>query len=99
MGIVVEFNPELALRKAETLGKIKEECIPENLSEGETYYFLKEGQRNYWLNGEIALCETKGDGIVSKPLGYIKIIEETHFMNKDKVFTKGKYILTKRGNR
>ena len=50
MGIKVEFNPDLALRKISEFknGKRKiEECIPETLEEGEVYDFLKKEQRNY----------------------------------------------------
>ena len=64
MGIKIEFNPDLALRDFSEFrrGKReKEECIPENLEEGRIYPFLKEGQRNYWLFGEIPLVETKGN--------------------------------------
>ena len=67
MGIQVEFNPDLALRNISefTSGNRKEsECIPENLQTGETYDFLKHGQRNYWLEGEIPL-------LASLPIPYI----------------------------
>ena len=62
MGIHIEFNPDLALRNISEFknGKRKiEECIPENLEVGEAYPFLKSGQRNYWILGEIPLIETK----------------------------------------
>jgi hypothetical protein len=64
MGIKVEFNPDLALRdilnsKMET--EKLEECIPENIEVGKAYAFLKEGQRNYYIEGEIPLLETKGN--------------------------------------
>ena len=62
MCIQVEFNPDLALRHINEFeaGRRKEaECIPATLQEGEAYLFLKQGQRNYWLEGEIPLLETK----------------------------------------
>ena len=68
MGIQVEFNPDLALRnfsEFEKGNRKKEECIPKNLEAGEVYNFLKLGQRNYWLFGEIPLLETKGNEILS----------------------------------
>lgn len=94
MGIVVEFNPDLALRniKEYKVGKRKkEECIPEKLEAGKIYPFLKKDQRNYWLFGEIPLIETKGNQVLSRPIASIQILEATHFCNDDKIYTKGKY--------
>lgn len=94
MGIVVEFNPDLALRdiKEYKSGKRKkEECIPEKLETGKIYSFLKKDQRNYWLFGEIPLIETKGNQILSRPIASIQIIEATHFCHENQMFTKGKY--------
>ena len=94
MGIEVEFNPDLALRNIEHFqqGKRKiEECIPENLEPGETYNFLKKGQRNYWLHGELALLQTEGEAKLSRPLASITILEATHFLQDGEVYTKGKY--------
>ncbi len=94
MGIEVEFNPDLALRDFSLFkeGKRKEEeCLPENLVVGEVYNFLKKGQRNYWLHGELALLETKGNQQLSRPLASIKVIEATHFLKDNEVWTKGKY--------
>ncbi len=95
MGIKVEFNPDLALRRFGTLGRKDEECLPEKLITGQTYRFLKEGQRNYWLIGEIPLLETKGNEQLSRPLTSIKIIEATHFLSieAERVNTKGLYKL------
>jgi len=92
MGIQVEFNPDLALRKFKTPKRLEDECLPEILEKEKVYSFLKEGQRNYWLNGEIPLRETKGNQILSRPLASIKILEETHFLNDiGQVYTKGLY--------
>lgn len=94
MGIKIEFNPELALRNIaeHKQGKRKiEECIPENLEVGKIYLFLKSEQRNYWLEGEVPLIETKGNGILSKPKASIKILEVCHFIDNEKVCTKGTY--------
>lgn len=94
MGIQVEFNPDLALRNISEFknGSRKiEECIPKDLTEGEVYDFLKSGQRNYWMNGELPLLETRGNEVLSRPKASIKILEVTHFLDGDKVFTKGKY--------
>lgn len=94
MGIAVEFNPDLALRNIEEYksGKRKkEECIPEKLEAGKTYSFLKKDQRNYWLFGEIPLIETKGNQILSRPIAGIQIMEATHFVQNNQMFTKGKY--------
>ena len=44
MGIVVEFNPDLALRNISEFRKGKrkrDECIPANLQTGRVYNFLK----------------------------------------------------------
>jgi len=94
MGIAVEFNPDLALRNIEEFRKglrKKEECIPENISKGSVHDFLKFGQRNYWLEGEIPLIETKGNSQFSKPIASIIILESTHLIVDGKPCTKGKY--------
>jgi len=93
MGIKVEFNPDLALRNIAEFNegrRKKEECIPE-LVEGETYSFLKKDQRNYWLDGEIPLLETKGSEQLSRPKASIIILEATHFVEDGVVYTRGKY--------
>jgi len=69
----------------------KEECIPANIAEGQIYEFLKKGQRNYWLEGEIPLIETKGNGQLSKPLASIIILEATHLLLDKEPYTKGRY--------
>ncbi len=94
MGIQVEFNPDLALRDISEFKKgnrKKEECIPEDLEAGKVYPFLKKDQRNYWLFGEIPLLQTKGNGVLSRPRASIQIIEATHFLENNEMFTKGKY--------
>ena len=94
MGIVVEFNPDLALRDIKEFksGKRKkEECIPEPLVKGRVYPFFKKDQRNYWLFGEIPLIETKGNQVLSRPVASIQILEATHFAKDGQMFTKGKY--------
>ena len=91
MGIQIEFNPDLALRAFGTSDRKKEECLPEKLEVGEVYSFLKEGQRNYWLQGEIPLLETKGNQQLSRPLASVEIIEPTHFLRGEEVWTRGFY--------
>lgn len=94
MGIRVEFNPDLALRNIFEFkeGRRKEgECIPENLEVGKIYHFLKKDQRNYWLFGEIPLLETKGNSVLSRPLASIIIIEVTHYLENNEIYTKGSY--------
>lgn len=93
MGIKIEFNPDLALRKFGTQGRLEQECLPEKLEEGKTYEFLKKGQRNYWLEGEIPLLETKGNEQLSGPLASIIILYATHFKKNKEIYTKGKYKL------
>ena len=98
MGIQIEFNPDLALRDISEFraGNRKiEECLPEILEEGRVYDFLKEGQRCYWLEGELPLLETKGMGNLSKPKASIIILEATHYKENGKNYTKGKYKLIK----
>ncbi len=96
MGIQTEYNPDLALRNIEeyTSGRRKkEECIPKRLVEGEIYEFLKKGQRNYWIEGEIPLLETKGNQQLSRPLASIVILEATHFLLNGEPHTRGRYRL------
>lgn len=94
MGIKVEFNPDLALRDISEFkngNREIEECIPESLENGKTYSFLKTGQRNYWLHGEIPLLKTKGKEVLSRPKASIIILEATHFIKNNISYTKGKY--------
>jgi len=94
MGIEVEFNPDLALRSIEQYRngtRSLEECIPDPLKVGSAYDFLKQGQRNYWLLGEIPLVQTEGQGNLSRPLASIVIIEATHFLKEEKPYTRGTY--------
>lgn len=94
MGIQVEFNPDLALRNISEFkagSRKEEECIPENLEVGKTYPFLKEGQRNYWLEGEVPLLETRGGQQLSRPMASIVILECTHILIGGNPYTKGNY--------
>ena len=94
MGIEIEFNPDICLRDYSLFkeGKREEaECLPENIEAGKVYSFLKKGQRMFWFYGELALLETKGNQKLSRPLASIKILEATHFLKDEKVWTKGKY--------
>ncbi len=94
MGIKVEFNPDLALRNIsehKNGNREIEECIPDPLEEGKIYSFLKTGQRNYWLHGEIPLLETQGNEVLSRPKASIIILEATHFVKNNISYTKGKY--------
>jgi len=93
MGIKTEFNPDLCLRNISELnnGRKAEECIPADLQEGQICDFLKEDQRLFWLEGEIPLRETKGEGQLSRPIASVLVIESTHFLENGKPFTKGKY--------
>ncbi len=94
MGIIVEYNPDLALRDFSEYKKgnrKREECLPKEIKIGTIFPFLKEGQRNYWLFGEIPLLETKGNQNLSLPIGSIVILEATHILIKNKMYTQGKY--------
>jgi hypothetical protein len=94
MGIEVEYNPDLALRDISEYkrGNRKiEECLPENIESGRIYDFLKKGQRNYWLKGEVPLLRTKGNQKLSRPIASIIILEATHFLLDGEPYTKGKY--------
>ena len=94
MGIKVEYNPDLALRNIIEHKESKrslEECIPEKLEVNKIYSFLKEGQRNYWLEGQVPLLETDGKQNLSRPLASIVILNVTHFIKEGRVYTKGEY--------
>ena len=98
MGIQIEFNPDLALRNIlqyKSGNRKPEECIPEKIEVGEIYDFLKEGQRFYWLEGELPLLETTGNGNLSTPKASIIILETTHIKENNKTYTKGKYKVVK----
>ena len=94
MGIQVEYNPDLALRSIieAAAGRRKPaECIPNGLRAGDIHPFLKQGQRNFWLLGEIPLVETEGEGKLSPPKASVRIVEATHIVVDGKVWTKGEY--------
>ena len=98
MGIQVEFNPDLALRNFAEFknGNRKfEECIPENLEVGNVYSFLKKDQRLYFMHGEVTMLETSGNQNLSQPKANVIMLEVTHFVDNDVVFTKGKYKVVK----
>jgi hypothetical protein len=98
MGIMIEFNPALALRSEEEFiagNRKKEECIPGKIRDGDTISFLKKGQRNYYLKGEIPLVKTRGSGNISSPLASVIIKECTHFIDEEEVLTRGKYEIMK----
>jgi hypothetical protein len=58
---------------------------------GRVYSFLKKGQRNYWLHGEVPLLETTGNQQLSRPLASIIILEATHFIKDGEIYTRGTY--------
>jgi hypothetical protein len=91
MGIAVEFNPDLCLRLFGTKGRDFKECLPEKIVVGEIYNFLKKGQRNYWMEGEFPLRETKGNSVLSRPLASVKLLEVAHFLKDGEVWTCGRY--------
>ena len=93
MGIQIEFNPDLALRKFGTENRLEEECLPKKLIPGEKHQFLKKGQRNYWIEGEIPLLETNGNQKLSRPLASITILKSTHFLKYEEPHTKGTYLI------
>ena len=94
MGIEVEYNPDLALRDISEYKKGNrkiEECLPENIESGRIYDFLKKGQRNYWLKGEVPLLRTEGNQKLSRPIASVIILEAIHFLLNDEPYTKGRY--------
>jgi hypothetical protein len=94
MDIKIEVNSDLALRRTGTNGRLEAECLPPVIKVGEVYEFLKKGQWNYWLENEIPLFETNGNQIISKPLASIIILESTHFLMNNEVYTRGRYKIT-----
>ena len=94
MGIAVEFNPDLALRDYnlyKSRKRKKEECLPAKIEKGKVYNYLKSGQRNYWLEGELPLLKTEGNAKLSRPLASIRVLESTHTLIQGVLYTKGKY--------
>lgn len=93
MGIVVEYNPDLALRDFSlfTSGeRAEDECVPEPLTVGSVYPFRKKGQRLYWLHGELPLLKTD-DKTLSLPIASIIIRSVEHRANEGEVWTTGTY--------
>jgi hypothetical protein len=98
MGLTIEFNDRLALRSIDEYQKGRRqetECIPEHLRTGETYGFLKQGQRVYTLLNTVPLVITTGNQKTSEPLADVLITEICHSMDGDTLWTTGKYIVVK----
>jgi hypothetical protein len=94
---VIEVNPALILRdsdEAQKGSRKSEECIPEVLEVGQIYSFLKKEQRIYWLDGEVPLIMKSQDGMLSRPLASIQIIESTHFVDNGRIYTRGLFKVT-----
>jgi hypothetical protein len=91
MGIAVEFNPDLCLRAHGTVGRDIAECLPEKLEVDGVYSFFKKGQRNYWLEGEVPLRETRGEGRLSRPVASVLILRAEHRLINGAVWTEGEY--------
>jgi len=96
MWILVEYNPDLALRDISFYKKWErkvEECVPENLEVWKIYNFLKSWQRNYYLldNEPVPLIKTDWNQNLSRPYASIKILEATHFNENWEIFTRWKY--------
>ena len=93
MGIIVEYNPDLALRDIEEFKKgarLEDECVPEKLIVGVRYPFRKKGQRLYWLLGELPLIKTDGQKL-SLPIASIIIQSVEHTLLDNDVWTTGTY--------
>lgn len=98
MSINMRFAPDLVLRNFYEYvsgEKRVEECVPKDMKEGESYDFLKAGQRAYWLDGEQPLLEKSPNGEISPPMASVIILEVTHFKENGKIWTRGKYFVKK----
>jgi len=62
---------------------------------GTVHEFLKQGQRLYYLLEPVPLLETEGGGKLSRPLAAVTILEATHFLKDDELWTKGRYRIEK----
>ncbi|MDO8425636.1 MAG: hypothetical protein Q7T01_03950 [bacterium] len=94
MGIVVEYNPDLALRTMEEHRagrRAAEECMPDPLVAGSEHVFLKRGQRCYWMHGEVPLVLTEGAQRISRPCASVIILEAAHVVRDGEVWTRGRY--------
>jgi len=94
MSITAEYCPELCLREFKSFNRESEECVPERLEVNQSYPFLKKGQRHFWLNGEVALRKTQGNEQLSRPIASIIILESTHFIKNQEVWTRGIFKVT-----
>jgi hypothetical protein len=93
MGILAEYNPELALRDRSLFERNEcreDECVPEPLVAGKSYPFRKRGQRLYWLLGEVPLIKTDGKTL-SLPLASIILTKAEHVVVENEVWTTGTY--------
>lgn len=77
MGLKVEFNSVLALRKSATPGFLSNECAPLQPRTGVRYSFLKKEHRVYPINTDIPLLVTKGGRDFIALVGFIKILSYT----------------------
>lgn len=92
MGVPVEFNSVLALRRTDDgYRRRPEEYLPDEPKVGEEYSFRKTGQRIYQLGVPMRLVRTIGDEKSTKKVGIIAISEVRYVLEDDRVFTLGRY--------
>ena len=53
--------------------------------------FFKKRSKELLVFGEIPLLETKGNSVLSRPQASIVILEATHLLIDNEIYTKGKY--------
>jgi len=94
MEISPSFESELNLwnvREFVTDKRKFDECIPENMKEDREYGFLLEGQKFFGLFAKFPLVEIDENNTQDVTRALVNIFEVTHFLDNEKLYTKGKY--------
>ena len=90
----IAYNSDLALHNIATYksGKSKaEECVPEDLTVGEEYSFLKKGHRNYQIDSIVTLLEMKPDDILFNFRALVEIKATEYLIEDKQSYTSGRY--------
>ena len=93
MRMKIKYDSNLCLRRHGTPDRSFMENLPKDLVMNRTYYFLKTGKREFFIEGKIPLRETDGNGNLSRPLANVRIPEYTHFLKDGEVYTRGEYVI------
>lgn len=95
MELEIKVCDSLKLETFDSCDRPIEQCIPEEIINGEIYRFIKYGQLVFNLKRNISLTENR-EGGTSNQVALVKILESTHYLEGDMPWTKGTYRIIKK---